>query len=318
MSIFRNALFMYRGLSEFTKGGYEKAAKTFAPQDLEVDLTGKSYIVTGANSGIGKVAAQEIAAKGGTVHMVCRSRERAEAAKDDIVKATNNENVHIHIVDMSRPNDIRKFVKEFDQPCHVLVNNAGVLLNDRQETPDGLEVGFATNTVGTYLLTELMLPVLKMSSPARVITVASGGMYTQTLDITDLNAKKAYDGTVAYAQHKRQQVCLNQYWSKKVPEDEVKFYVCHPGWAETEGVVSSIPDFYNTFKSKFRTTAQGADIICWLAMSEAAGKGQNGKFWQDRRAVDEHLPFAFTQTTDADTKALVDELDRILANIPSE
>eukprot|EP00123_Amoebidium_parasiticum_P007775 comp18351_c1_seq1/m.19480 comp18351_c1_seq1/g.19480 ORF comp18351_c1_seq1/g.19480 comp18351_c1_seq1/m.19480 type:complete len:324 (-) comp18351_c1_seq1:43-1014(-) len=322
MSLFRNSYFIFRGLREFTRQGYEKAAKDFNAKDLDVDLTGKSVIVTGANSGIGKITALEVAKRGGTVHLVCRSRDRAEEAQRDIKEASKNGNVHVHIVDLGRPAQIRKFVSDFTaqgHKAHVLVNNAGCMVNERTLTPEGLEANFATNTLGTYLLTELMLPVLRANAPARVVTVSSGGMYTVGLDTTDLQTeKKHFDGTFVYAQNKRQQVCLTQWWARREGSNPpVSFYSCHPGWADTAAVRSSMPDFHRRMEGRLRTEEQGADTVVWLTACSNINVAP-GSFVQDRQAVGLHFPLAFTTNTEQDEDTLVKKLDEILAKLPAE
>ena len=141
-----------KGLREYTKSGYESAAKSFSSSDLEVDCSGLSYMITGANSGIGKEAAIEIAKRGGIIHMVCRNPSYAEAAQKEIqAVATNQANVHVHILDMSDPKAVTRFAKDFQHPLNVLINNAGCMVNQRTITEDGLEKNFATNTLGTHV-----------------------------------------------------------------------------------------------------------------------------------------------------------------------
>ncbi|KAM7406828.1 hypothetical protein PAMA_002843 [Pampus argenteus] len=171
MSIYRNAVWFVKGLQEYTKGGYEAAAKHFAPVDLDVNLSGRSFMITGANSGIGKATTQEIANRGGTIHMVCRNKERAEAAKDEIIKQSKNEDVHVHVVDMSSAREVWEFAQNFSQnnTVHVLINNAGCMVNQRELTEEGIEKNFATNTLGTYILTTGLIPALKKAEDPRVV-----------------------------------------------------------------------------------------------------------------------------------------------------
>lgn len=128
-----------------------------------------------------RLAATELARRGGIVHLLCRSKAKGEEARDEIMKETGNDNVHLHVVDISNPDDIEAFAitmkkqKEHDDKLvmpSVLLNNAGCMVNEPEFTPEGLEKNFATNTVGTYLLTELMLPL--MARPSRIVSVSSG------------------------------------------------------------------------------------------------------------------------------------------------
>merc|ERR1712001_992 len=145
-----------------------------------VDCSGVSYMITGANSGIGKQAALEIAKRGGTIHMVCRNPKYAEEAMTEIKDASKNDNIFIHILDLSDTKAVVKFATEFDQSVNVLINNAGCMVNERTITEDGFEKNFATNTLGTHILTEKM--ITKLQSKARVIIVSSGGMLTNKLN----------------------------------------------------------------------------------------------------------------------------------------
>nr|XP_057938697.1 dehydrogenase/reductase SDR family member 12 [Doryrhamphus excisus] len=307
MSMFRNAVWFVKGLREYTKGGYEAAAKNFVAGDLEVNLSGRSFMITGANSGLGKATAQEIANRGGTVHMVCRNKGRADAAKEEIVERSKNQNVHVHVVDMSCARDVWQFAESFVQgnALHVLINNAGCMVNQREVTQEGLEKNFATNTLGTYILTVALLPALKKAQDPRVVTVSSGGMLTQKLDVDDLQSEKGtFDGTMVYAQNKRQQVVLTERWATQ--HKEVHFSSMHPGWADTPAVQSSMPSFHAKMQNKLRTEAMGADTIVWLAVADAAAKQPSGLFFQDRCAVATHLPLAFSRSTSQ-------EEDRLLA-----
>ncbi|XP_031955599.1 dehydrogenase/reductase SDR family member 12 isoform X5 [Corvus kubaryi] len=187
------------------RSGYESASRHFNPADVEVDVAGRSFLVTGANSGIGKATAKEIARRGGTVHLVCRNKERAEVAKEEIVTETGNQNIFLHIVDVSNPKEIWKFAEKFqnEHKLNVLINNAGCMVNSRELTEDGLEKNFATNTLGTYIMTTALLPLLEKAADARVITVSSGGMLVQKLNVSDLQSGNGpFDGTMVYAQNK--------------------------------------------------------------------------------------------------------------------
>ncbi|CAN9498477.1 unnamed protein product [Ophioblennius macclurei] len=312
MSIYRNAVWFMKGMQEYTKSGYEAAAKTFAPADLEVNLSGRSFMVTGANSGIGKAAAQEIANRGGTVHMVCRNKGRADAAKEDIVGRSQNQNVHVHIVDMSSAKQVWEFAQGFSQnnALHVLINNAGCMVNQRELTDEGVEKNFATNTLGTYILTTALIPALKKAEDPRVVTVSSGGMLTQKLNADDLQFEKgSFDGTMAYAQNKRQQVILTERWAAQ--HKEIHFSSMHPGWADTPAVQTSMPSFHAKMQSRLRTEAMGSDTVVWLAVSAAAAKQPSGLFFQDRKAVATHLPLAASRSSPQEEEKLLSSLEEL-------
>ncbi|KAM4700743.1 dehydrogenase/reductase SDR family member 12 [Discoglossus pictus] len=312
MSLYRNTVWFLKGLREYTKNGYEAAAKYFVAEDLEVDVTGRSYMITGANSGIGKNAALHIAKKGGTVHLVCRNKERAEEAKNEIIASSGNQNISVHLLDMSSPKAIWEFAEKFksENKLHVLINNAGCMVNKRELTEDGLEQNFATNTLGMYILTTALIPALEKEDNSRVVNVSSGGMLVQKLNTTDLQFESGtFDGTMAYAQNKRQQIVLTEQWAKSHPK--IHFSVMHPGWADTPAVRSSMPDFYEKMKNKLRTEDQGADTIVWLAISPAATKLASGLFFQDRKPVSTHLPLASTHSSPEEEQKLLQALEEL-------
>ncbi|CAH8453114.1 unnamed protein product [Heterobilharzia americana] len=256
MSLFRNIAWFSKGMREYTKSGYESAASRFDPAELtNIHLDSYRVLVTGANSGIGFICCKELAKHGAEVHMVCRNKSRAEEARRKIISETgvNESRVILHSLDLSKPNDVCSFGKNFahkdDSRLDILINNAGCMVNEYKTDENGLEANFATNTLGTYLLTECLIPALKKSSDPRVITVSSGGMLVQKLDHADpmLTSKYGkFDGTMIYAQNKRQQVVMTEMWAKNYPN--IFFCSMHPGWADTPAVALSMPSFYNRMK----------------------------------------------------------------------
>jgi dehydrogenase/reductase SDR family protein 12 len=168
------------GLKDFARRGYEKNSKKFNNEALNVDLTGKVVVVTGANSGLGKHVASELFKRDATVHMLCRDETRGEQARQDILSQVKTENqkevdeslLKLQKVDISDLKRVKEFVNQLDQEgqCHILVNNAGVLNNERKVTNYGFETSFAINTLGTYFLTKQMIPLLRKTGPdARVV-----------------------------------------------------------------------------------------------------------------------------------------------------
>ncbi|CAF0853642.1 unnamed protein product [Brachionus calyciflorus] len=312
MSLYRNVVWFSKGLLEYTRPGYEAAAKSFNPNDLEVDLSNRSIMVTGANSGIGKSCAIEVAKRGATVHMVCRSKERGESAQKEIISSTNNNNVFLHIVDISQPRQVYKFAKDFadsQKPLSILVNNAGCMINEREFIENDIEANFATNTLGTYILTKALIPLISKAEKPRIFIVTSGGMLVQKLDYEDLNHEKMkkFDGTMAYAQNKRQQVVMSEYLARKYPN--IYFATMHPGWSDTPAVQTSMPSFREKMEKKLRTPEQGADTLVWMCCYKDLEKNENGSFFQDRTAVAKHLPLAWTKNTQEDEEKFIAKLD---------
>uniref|UniRef100_A0A8B9Q302 Dehydrogenase/reductase SDR family member 12 n=1 Tax=Apteryx owenii TaxID=8824 RepID=A0A8B9Q302_APTOW len=308
---------LFRSVSfDLCRSSYESASMRFSPADVEVDVAAKSLLVTGANSGIGKAAAKEIAKRGGTVQMVCRNKERAEEAEGEIMTETGNQNIFLHILDISNPKEIWKFAEKFknEHKLNVLINNAGCMVNQRELTEDGLEKNFAMNTLGeywglsTYILTTTLLPLLEKAADRGVITVSSRGMLVQKLSIPDLqSANGTFDGTMVQAQNKRQQVALTEQWAKA--HRNIHFSIMCPGWADTPAVSSSMPDFCQKMKNALHAEAQGADTVVWLAVSSEAMKLPSGLFFQDRQPVATHLPLASTYTPPEDEEKLMEVLE---------
>uniref|UniRef100_A0A8D3BGC0 Dehydrogenase/reductase 12-like a n=1 Tax=Scophthalmus maximus TaxID=52904 RepID=A0A8D3BGC0_SCOMX len=206
MSLYRNSAWFLKGMTEFTRSAFLTASKLFVEKDLEVAMAGRSFMITGANSGIGRATAMAIAKRGGTIHMVCRNKDKAEEARADIVKETGNKEVYVHILDMSETKKVGEFAEGFKRKykaLNVLINNAGSIMSQRDVNAEGLEKSFATNVLGIYILTKSLIPLLEKSADPRVITVSSGGMLVQKLRTGNLQSDRGrYDGTMVYAQHK--------------------------------------------------------------------------------------------------------------------
>eukprot|EP00469_Lotharella_globosa_P012401 CAMPEP_0167778180 /NCGR_PEP_ID=MMETSP0111_2-20121227/4110_1 /TAXON_ID=91324 /ORGANISM="Lotharella globosa, Strain CCCM811" /LENGTH=372 /DNA_ID=CAMNT_0007668455 /DNA_START=62 /DNA_END=1180 /DNA_ORIENTATION=+ len=338
-SLLTQGAFMIAGLSSFTKQAYEKASALF-DHTKPPNLDGRVFMVTGANSGIGYAATKAFLTGGGTVHMACRSQEKAATAREQLLKETGvpSDRCHVHIVDMSSVRQIKAFARtfckgRFGARLDCVVNNAGCMHHKPEKTPEGNERNFATNTLGTFVLTEELLPILQKTpksiqqtsaDPARVITVSSGGAYTQKLDVKDLQTKSGFnDGTYIYAQNKRQQVALTEKWGRisesgmplrsdsKSPQRKVVFQSMHPGWVDTPTLRASMPDFYNQFKSKLRKPDQGADTIVWLATSKESLNHPQGSFFLDRKAQSKVLWGTWTSNTEQEADQLYTHLQAL-------
>jgi len=291
-------------LLSFDRIGYRRHAASFSPTDLQVDLAGRVCLVTGANSGIGFETALALAARGGRVWMLCRNRDRGRAAVREVRTRTGSRRVHLGVVDVADAASIRRFVRGLKTPVvDVIVHNAGVLPDQRTESADGHELTFATHVLGPWQLTRRLLPRLRKSRDARVVFVASGGMYTQALSLRDWAwRKRTFDGVVAYAQTKRMQVVLAELLAAELEDSGICVNAMHPGWADTPAVRTSLPRFWNVMRRVLRTPAEGADTVVWLAAS-AAARGQTGRFWFDRQPRSTHL-LPWTRESRQDRQAL--------------
>jgi len=317
--------FLY-GKRHCTKTGWEKHKQSYDQPDLlesAVDLSGRVFLITGANSGIGKEVARLLASKKGTVYMACRSAERAEAARKEIAEETGNSNVHVLLADLGLQGEVRKCWKEFvahrektGGPVRLdaLVCNAGVLLNERTETPDGIEVTFATHLLmGTYLLGALAMPVLESTPDSRLVTVSSGGMYNTSFPdwaTATATGTATYSGNLAYAYAKRGQVLLMERWAADHPK--VKCVSCHPGWTDTPAVDEAYGD-QKKYLEPLRSPWEGSEGISWLCLAPAE-KLETGEFYLDRMPRVKHMagPFftegSYTKNTAAEVDVMVSKL----------
>lgn len=298
LKTWRSAAFGLYGYLNFTKSSFLERSKKFKAEDMQIQIEGKNCIVTGANSGIGYATAEGLASRGATVYMVCRNKERGEAALSEIQSVTGNKNVYLEVCDLSSVREINSLGSRFsekDVPVHVLVNNAGLLEHTRITTSEGYELNFAVNVLGTYTMTESLMPLLEKAAPdSRVITVSSGGMYSVPLTNDLQFSGSKFDGVEQYARNKRVQVALTEKWAEMYGHKGIGFYSMHPGWAETPGVAKSLPSFSESFAGKLRTREEGADTVIWLAL-QPKEKLVPGAFYFDRAEAPKHLISAATR-----------------------
>ncbi|MCR9104541.1 MAG: SDR family NAD(P)-dependent oxidoreductase [Gammaproteobacteria bacterium] len=301
------------GLWKFTRLGYRSSRRKWKP--LSASMRGKHVVITGATSGIGLAAAQDIAARGAQLTLVARSEERARKTAAIIEAQTACPPINIELCDMASLADVHALADRLlgaGTPVDVLVNNAGALFNPRQETDEGFEKSFALLLLAPYVLTEKLHPLLSAAAGARVVNVLSGGMYSQKIDVDDLQSEQgSYSGAVAYARAKRGLMIMTEKWAARWQADGIVVNAMHPGWADTPGVEESLPEFYAMTRKLLRTPQEGADTIVWLACATEAGK-VSGQFWLDREQHPSHI-FRRTRETDEDRARLVEALQAFAA-----
>lgn len=299
------------GVLRFTKLGYRARQGSFAP--LAVSLEGRTAVVTGATSGLGRETAAGLARLGARVVLVGRDRAKAERAREEIRAATGNGDLAVEVADLSLLSAVRDLAGRLlgrEKALHVLVNNAGVLENERRTTAEGLEVSLATNLLAPYVLTRRLLPRLLASAPARVVNVVSGGMYLAGLGPGVFGGGEgAWDGALAYARHKRALTVLTELWSAELFPRGVAVHAMHPGWAGTPGVARSLPAFHRITKPLLRNAAEGADTIVWLAAAPEAARSSGG-LWLDREPHPAAV-FPGTAGSPGERARLVAELARV-------
>jgi len=295
--------------TSFTRLGYDARSRLehWTPLD-SYQLSGRTMLVTGATSGLGMVAAEQLARCGATVVLLGRDAAKTAKVRDEIAASTGNDSLGTVVADMGDLVAVRRaaaVIADRYERLEVLVHNAGALSATRQVSPQGIELTVASQVVGPFLLTSLLLPLLQQSAPARVITMSSGGMYATGLAVEALQMGDDYKGSEQYARAKRAQVTINEMWAARFPAREVVFQAMHPGWADTPGVRESLPTFRKVVGPLLRSPQQGADTLVWLAADDDQPLASTGKFWLDRHQRSIHkLP----TTKRTDTPAARDAL----------
>lgn len=253
-------------------------------------MQNKMVMVTGANAGIGKVTARELAKMGATVIMVARSRQRGEEALAEVKAASGNENVVLMLADLSSQDSIRQLAVEFKanyDRLHVLVNNAGAIFMKRRESVDGLEMTFALNHLGYYLLTMLLLETLQASAPARIVNVTSGAHFGGRIQFADLQMQKGYAGFRAYSASKLANVLFTYELARRLAGQGVTVNCLHPGFvasnfAKNNGLLARMG---MKLLSPFALSSEeGAETSIYLASSPEV-EGVTGKYFAKKRPV---------------------------------
>jgi NAD(P)-dependent dehydrogenase (short-subunit alcohol dehydrogenase family) len=260
---------------------------TMGYRPLEIDLSGRVAVVTGANRGMGRETARELARMGAHVILACRSKERGEAAANEISDATGSSSVTAMQIDLSSLASVRDFARELQErvpKVDVLVNNAAASVRTREVTPEGFERHWATNVLGPYLLSTLLLPALEASGKGRIVTLstlAAGG-----LDLSDTQyERRRYSAMGAYRASKQAGRMLTWDLADRLEDRPVTANALNPGYVLTElttnvGGLLKILVKLTSFKAE--GALDGADTAIWLAASPEVD-GRTGRFWSKRR-----------------------------------
>ena len=257
------------------------------PADPAPDaLAGRTVAVTGATSGLGLATAEGLARLGAEVHLVVRDVEKAARVCRAITNRLPRARLQVDRCDVGDLDDVRRFVAGLDAPrLDVLVHNAGAMPASRTLSPQGHELTMSLHVLGPVLMTELLRPRLH---GARAVLVTSGGMYGQRLRADDPEYLRGdYTPTTAYARSKRAQVELLPLLQRRWAAEAIDVHATHPGWADTPGVVDSLPGFHRLTGPLLRDAEGGADTTVWLSAVEPPPAG--GGLWHDRRARATHL-----------------------------
>jgi NAD(P)-dependent dehydrogenase (short-subunit alcohol dehydrogenase family) len=250
-------------------------------------MDSKVCVVTGANTGIGKETARGLAKLGATVVLACRNVEKGEAAREDIQRTTGRTDVKVMPLDLGSVASVRAFAKRVrdELPAlHVLVNNAGVWTTARATTKDGLETTWGTNHVGTFLLTNELLPLLEASAPSRVVVLSSALHYRGKMNWDDLQQERgSFSGPTAYNQSKLANVLFTNALARRLAGKRVTANAVHPGVVATELARDYPKLLVKIFHFFLLTPEQGAQCSLHVATSDECATA-TGLYYEKSRA----------------------------------
>lgn len=264
----------------------QKFWNIFRPWSSTVTLQDKTVVITGANSGIGKETALDLAKRGARVIMACRDPERGQAAVKEVIDGSQNTNVVYMKLDLSDTKSIREFAEAVNQgesKLNILINNAGIMAIPYAKTADGFEMQVGVNHLGHFLLTHLLNDLIKRSAPARIVTVSSLAHAWGSMNFDNLNSEQSYDKKTAYQQSKLANVLFTRSLAKKLEGTGVTAYSLHPGVVQTElwrhlnGPQQTIMKMVSPFT---KNSVQGAQTSIYCAV-EPTLENQSGGYYSD-------------------------------------
>ncbi|MBN1259679.1 MAG: SDR family oxidoreductase [Anaerolineae bacterium] len=253
-------------------------------------MQGKVCMVTGAASGIGAVTAQALAQQGATVILVDRDVEKGAVTIEQIKQQTGSSTVELVLADISSQQEIRRLAQQFNeryQRLDVLVNNAGAMFPERLESVDGIEMTFALNYLGYFLLTNLLLDTLKASAPARIINTSSRSHARAQINFDDLESRSGYQGLAAYGHSKLAIVLFTYELARQLEGTGVTANALDPGIVATnfgKGSGGVLGFIMRLFRPAFLSPEQGAQTGIYLAISPEV-EGVTGKYFVKCKAV---------------------------------
>ena len=271
-------------LFSFTNLGYGLRRPFWRPLQLDA-YRDRHVLITGGSTGIGFHTACVLAGAGARVTILSSNPERSMRAVADIRRKSGNDHVAGIVADLGDPVQVDAAIREFTTSVDrldILILNAGILPDQRTQSPWGVEQTVAVNLLGPHRLLKGLVDLLERSPDPRVILVSSGGMYGVGMDVERMmDPPEPFDGVRAYAYTKRAQVVLARLYGQRI-SGRVRFAAMHPGWVRTPGLKTSLPRFYWWMYLLLRTLHQGSDTLVWLGAVDAETLGTGG-FWFDRR-----------------------------------
>lgn len=252
-------------------------------------LAGRQVVVTGATSGLGLATARRLCHLGADVCLVGRRADRLASAAATLQGPGTVTQELADLEDLEQVGALGERLRSRPRPVEVLVHNAGALLRRYHASPQGTETTVTVHLLAPYVLTECLMGSLSARRHGRVITVTSGGLYTQRFSLEKLVAPpEAYHGAVAYARAKRAQLVLTAEWQRRYGPRGVDFCTVDPGWVDTPGLATGLPRFSRLLGPLLRTPEQGCDTVVWLA-GNSDRPPCGGGLWLDRRPRTRHL-----------------------------
>ncbi|KAL1497827.1 hypothetical protein ABEB36_008719 [Hypothenemus hampei] len=250
-------------------------------------MNGKTVIVTGATGGIGKETVRDLAGRDARVILACRNIENGEKVREEIANQTGNSNLIVKKLDLSSQKSIREFAEDIlrtEQRLDVLINNAGTAEKKLTKTEDGLELTMATNHFGPFLLTHLLIDLLKRSAPSRIVVVASSLYQLSSFDMNNLNPSTSWFPPWIYYHTKYANISFTLELARRLEGSGVTANCLHPGLIDT-GIWNSVPVPLNwplqiIIKCFFKTPKQGCQTTVFLACSEEV-KNVTGKYFME-------------------------------------
>jgi NAD(P)-dependent dehydrogenase (short-subunit alcohol dehydrogenase family) len=253
-------------------------------------MTGKLCLVTGGTSGIGKATALGLAKLKASVVIVGRDKERGESALKEISSKSGNQNVNLMLADFSSQQSIRQLAQEFKsnyEHLSVLVNNAGVFMLRHSVTVDGFEKTFEVNYLAPFLLTNLLLDLLKKSAPSRIVNVASASHYGEKIHFDDIEGEKHFSGFRAYGQSKLACVLFTHNLARRLEGSGVTVNCLHPGFVRTNVARDNglLIHFFYKLSGIFAVSPEkGAETVIYLSSSPEVSE-VTGKYFTDKKEV---------------------------------
>lgn len=262
----------------------------------ERSLAERVCIITGATSGIGREVALGLAKLDAAVVMVCRSREKGEQVRAELISSSENEAISLFIADLSDQAQIRRvgsaLLSELDQ-IHVLIHNAGLMKRKRELTTDGLETTFAVNHLAPFLLTHLLLGRIKESAPARIITVPSGMHGRGVVDFANLQGEREFDGASAYVNSKLMNVMFSYKLARELEGTGVISNSVHPGMVATR-LGREMPGMGAMMENMAISAKEGARSLIYAASDPTLEK-VTGKFIDRNSHIAESAPQSYDE-----------------------